>query len=412
MTKRTQPQLATVKGTELIEIQQVVKTFSNAAGEFTALRGIDLTLNRGEFVAIIGKSGSGKSTLLNMLTGIDHPTAGKVLVDEVDIYALSESKRSLWRGRNLGIVFQFFQLLPMLNLLENVMLPMDYVGMYDVDERPKRAMELLRMVGLEEQAQKLPRAISTGQQQSAAIARALSTDAPIIVADEPTGNLDSRSANHIIDLFTELSEHGKTIVMVTHDSTMTKRTSRTVVISDGVLVNETIAQALPLLSQSLMKELGNKVEKLHFQPGETILRSKEPVEKFFMIAKGNVDVVLHGRRKEDLVVSQLGANDFFGEIELMRGGKSIASVRAASDNPVELLAFSRDDFNWLMQESPLTEKAIGNIVRKNQVPHKKSPFRDASFVYLQISCLTVHFPQGCHGFLRKVFRAAQIFRGV
>ncbi|MBT7783335.1 MAG: ABC transporter ATP-binding protein, partial [Anaerolineae bacterium] len=216
MTKRTQLKLATVNGTELIKIEQVVKTFSNAAGEFTALRGIDLTLNRGEFVAIIGKSGSGKSTLLNMLTGIDHPTAGKVLVDGIDIYAQSESKRSLWRGRNLGIVFQFFQLLPMLNLLENVMLPMDYVGMYDVDERPKRAMELLRMVGLEEQAQKLPRAASTGQQQSAAIARALSTDAPIIVADEPTGNLDSRSANHIIDLFTELSERGKTIVMVTH----------------------------------------------------------------------------------------------------------------------------------------------------------------------------------------------------
>ncbi|OQX61439.1 MAG: hypothetical protein B5M51_07910, partial [Anaerolinea sp. 4484_236] len=149
----------------------------------------------------------------------------------------------------------------------------------------------------------------------------------------------------------------------------------TVVISDGVLVNETIAQALPFLSQSLMKELGNKVEKLHFQPGETILRSKEPVEKFFMIAKGNVDVVLHGRRKEDLVVSQLGANDFFGEIELMRGGKSIASVRAASDNPVELLAFSRDDFNWLMKESPLTEKAISDIVQKRLEEKKQADRR-------------------------------------
>jgi len=375
MTDRTRPELATVGQQPMIEMQQVVKTFSNAAGEFTALRGIDLSLCRGEFVAIIGKSGSGKSTLLNMLTGIDHPSSGKVIVEGVDVYAMSESKRSLWRGRNLGIVFQFFQLLPMLNLLENVMLPMDYVGMYGIDERPKKAMQLLRMVGLEEHAQKLPRAVSTGQQQSAAIARALSTDAPIIVADEPTGNLDSRSASHIIDLFDQLSERGKTIVMVTHDPSMTKRTSRTVVISDGVLVNETIAQALPFLSQSLMKELGNKVEKLHFQPGETILRSKEPVEKFFMIAKGNVDVVLHGRRKEDLVVSQLGANDFFGEIELMRGGKSIASVRAASDNPVELLAFSRDDFNWLMKESPLTEKAISDIVQKRLEEKKQADRR-------------------------------------
>ncbi len=372
---RTQPELASVGGKNLIEIQNVVKTFSNAAGEFTALRGIDLTFKEGEFAAIIGKSGSGKSTLLNMFTGIDHPTTGNVIVGGVDIYAMSESKRSLWRGRNLGIVFQFFQLLPMLNLLENVMLPMDYVGMYDVNERPKRAMELLRMVGLEEQAQKLPRAVSTGQQQSAAIARALSTDAPIIVADEPTGNLDSRSANHIIDLFTELSERGKTIVMVTHDSSMTKRTSRTVVISDGVIVNETIAQALPLLSQSLMRQLSNKVEKLYFQPGETIIRNKESVDKFFMISRGDVDIVLHGRGKDDLVISQLGMNDFFGEMELLRGGKSVASVRASADGPVELLAFSREDFNWLMQESPLTEQAIGNIVQKRLAEKKQADRR-------------------------------------
>jgi len=375
MTDRAQPKLATADKKPIIEMQQVVKTFVNVAGEFTALRGIDLTLNEGEFVAIIGKSGSGKSTLLNMLTGIDHPSTGKVIVEGVDVYAMSESKRSLWRGRNLGIVFQFFQLLPMLNLLENVMLPMDYVGMYEIDERPKKAMELLRMVGLEEHAQKLPRAVSTGQQQSAAIARALSTDAPIIVADEPTGNLDSRSASHIIDLFDQLSSRGKTIVMVTHDPSMTKRTSRTVVIADGVLVNETIAQALPLLSQPLMKELSNKVEKLRFYPGETILRSKESVEKFFMISKGKVDVVLHGRRKEDLVVSQLGVNDFFGEIELLRGGKSIASVRAAVDSPVELLALSREDFNWLMGESPLTAKAIGNIVQKRLEEKKQADRR-------------------------------------
>jgi len=375
MTPQTQPMLASADQKNMIEMQQVVKTFVNAAGEFTALRGIDLALQEGEFVAIIGKSGSGKSTLLNMLTGIDHPTTGKVIVEGVDVYAMSESKRSLWRGRNLGIVFQFFQLLPMLNLLENVMLPMDYVGMYDIDERPKRAMELLRLVGLEEHAQKLPRAVSTGQQQSAAIARALSTDAPIIVADEPTGNLDSRSAAHIIDLFDELSSRGKTIVMVTHDPTMTKRTSRTVVISDGELVDETIAQALPLLSQPLMKELSNKAEHLYLHPGETIIRQKEAIDKFFMIAKGNVDVVLHGRRKEDLVIAQLGSNDFFGEIELMRGGKSIASVRAATDNPVELLAISRDDFNWLMQESPLTEKAIGNIVQKRLEEKKQADRR-------------------------------------
>ncbi len=383
MMDRSRPPLAALVDAPLIEMQRVVKTFSNAAGEFTALRGVDLQVQQGEFVALIGKSGSGKSTLLNMLTGIDHPSTGKVIVDGVDVYAMSESKRSLWRGRNLGIVFQFFQLLPMLNLLENVMLPMDYVGMYDINERPKRAMGLLRMVGLEEQAQKLPRAVSTGQQQSAAIARALATDAPIIVADEPTGNLDSRSANHIIDLFDQLSEQGKTIVMVTHDSSMTKRTSRTVVISDGELVNETIAQALPRLSQPMMKELGKRVEKITFHPGETIIKANTPAEKFYMIAQGNVDIILQQRRKDDVLISQLSTNDFFGEIELIRGGKTIANIRAGADAPVELLTLSREDFKWMIEKSPMTEEYICDIVQtrleeKKQVDRrKKTLFRRA-----------------------------------
>ncbi|MEJ2448663.1 MAG: ATP-binding cassette domain-containing protein [Anaerolineales bacterium] len=360
----------------LIQMQEVVKTFISTAGEFTALRGIDLTVREGEFAAVIGKSGSGKSTLLNMLTGIDHPTSGKVLVDGLDIYSLSESQRSLWiyslsesqrslwRGRNLGIVFQFFQLLPMLNLLENVMLPMDYVGMYEIDQRPKKALELLELVGLRDKAQQLPRAVSRGQQQSAAIARALATDPPIIVADEPTGNLDSRSAATIIDLFEQLSQQGKTILMVTHDPSMTERTSRTVYISDGELVDETIAQSLPLLSHPLMKELKRRVKPVSFQPGATILQQRNRVENFYMIQSGQVEIVLQGRFRDDLVITSLGQNDFFGEISLLKGGKAIASVRAAEEGPVELLALPREDFNWLMDESPLTEEAICRTVQK------------------------------------------------
>jgi putative ABC transport system ATP-binding protein len=359
----------------IIEMQNLVKTFVSSAGEFTALRGINLNLLEGEFVAVIGKSGSGKSTLLNMLTGIDHPTSGQVLVRGVDVYAMSESKRSLWRGRNLGIVFQFFQLLPMLNLLENVMLPMDYVGMYDIDQRPKKAMELLALVGLEEHAQKLPAAVSRGQQQSAAIARALATDAPILVADEPTGNLDSQSASKIIDLFEMLSRQGKTIVMVTHDPSMTERTSRTVFISDGELVNETIAQTLPLLTHSVMKEMSNRVNHLHFQPGAVILEQKKSVGFFYMIEKGKVDIVLKERRSDDVVISTLTDNDFFGEIELLKGGKSIASVRASLEGPVDLLALSREDFIWLMEQSPLTEKAISTMVQERLEDRKQTDRR-------------------------------------
>ncbi|MFV1950072.1 MAG: ATP-binding cassette domain-containing protein [Anaerolineales bacterium] len=375
MTNQTNIQALGGNPPALIQMKGVVKTFTTTAGEFTALRGVDLTLQEGEFAAVIGKSGSGKSTLLNMLTGIDHPTSGQVLVNGMDIHALSESKRSLWRGRNLGIVFQFFQLLPMLNLLENVMLPMDYVGMYDIDQRPKKAMELLTMVGLGDQAQQLPRAVSRGQQQSAAIARALANDAPILVADEPTGNLDSRSANQIIDLFEKLSGQGKTIIMVTHDPSMTKRTSRTVFISDGELVNETIAQALPLLTHPLMKELAQRVRPLHFKPGATILQHKKRVDNFYMIQNGKVDIVLRKRWGSDVVISTLKQNDIFGEIELLQGGRSIASVRASVEGPVDLLALSRVDFKWLMTESPLTEDAISKMVQEKLEERKRADRR-------------------------------------
>jgi len=354
----------------LIQMRGVVKTFKNAAGAFTVLKGIDLDIRRGEFVAIVGKSGSGKSTLLNMFTGIDHPTSGQVVIGGVDIYRMTESQRSLWRGRNLGIVFQFFQLLPMLTLLENVMLPMDYVGLYDFDERPKRAMQLLEMVGLERQAHKLPLAVSTGQQQAAAIARALATDPPLLAADEPTGNLDSRAADAIIDLFEELIANGKTIAMVTHDPSLTSRTSRTITISDGVLINEVVAGALPLLTHPQMLAVTRKLERRALEAGETIIHKDEHVEHFFLIERGNVVVVLQGRRREDTVVAHLGPGDFFGEIELLRGGKSIANVRAAPDGPVELLALARADFNLMLAESPLTQEAISNVVQERLREHK------------------------------------------
>jgi ABC-type lipoprotein export system ATPase subunit len=310
-----------------------------------------------------------------MITGIDHPTSGQVVIGDVDIYKLTESQRSLWRGKNLGIIFQFFQLLPMLTLLENVMLPMDYVGLYEFEERPKRAMSLLEMVGLERQAHTLPLAVSTGQQQAAAIARALATDPPLLVADEPTGNLDSRAADAIIDLFDELAEHGKTIVMVTHDPSLTSRTSRTVTISDGVLINELVAKALPLLTHAQMLDVTKKFGLRTYQPGENIIRRNESVEYFFMIDSGEVDVVLQGRKREDTLLARLKPGDFFGEIELVRGGKSIANVRAAEEGPVELMALSRTDFNHMLEESPLTQDAISKVVQERLNAHQATDRR-------------------------------------
>jgi ABC-type lipoprotein export system ATPase subunit len=371
--------IMTSQGRSIIDLKKVVKTYKNAAGEFQALKGIDLTLYQGEFVSIIGKSGSGKSTLLNMVTGIDFPTSGFVHVNDMDIYSLNESQRSLWRGKNLGIVFQFFQLLPMLTLLENVMLPMDYINYLSFDERPKRAMELLDMVGLAKFANKLPVAVSTGQQQSAAIARSLATDPPLIVADEPTGNLDSRSTDNIIQLFENLVKGGRTIAMVTHDPSLTSRTSRNIVIADGLLINESIVRAFPLLTHKQMLEVTKLLEFASFEPGETIIKNGEHIDTFFLIQYGAVEVILQGSKKEDITIARLFPGQFFGEIELMRGGRTIANVRAGPETPVELALLPGTKFNELLQQSPITREALSQIVQ-DRIQENRMSDRRRSFL--------------------------------
>ena len=359
----------TESASHMIETHKIVKTYKNAAGEFVVLKGVDLTIERGQFVSIVGKSGSGKSTLLNMITGIDHPTAGQMIVGGTDIYHnMTESARSRWRGKNLGIVFQFFQLLPMLTLLENVMLPMDYADMYDFDERPQKAKELLKLVGLEKEAGKLPAAVSTGQQQAAAIARAMACDPPLLVADEPTGNLDSKSADKIIEVFQHLVEQGKTIVMVTHDPSLTSRTHRNIIISDGELIDETVSRSLPLLRHRHMLEITKKATRKCFQPGETILECGQGVRDLHLIIRGSVDVMKKNGNGGH-VLAHLNENEFFGEIELLRGGESIACVRAGDRSPVETLVVNGEDFLRIVKESPITAEALGKIVETRLREH-------------------------------------------
>jgi putative ABC transport system ATP-binding protein len=228
----------------LIDLRQVVKVYQTAAGGFTALKGIDLSIQRGEFVAITGRSGSGKSTLINMITGIDRPTSGEVRVAGTAVHTLSENQLARWRGRSLGIVFQFFQLLPTLSAVENVMLPMDFCNTYPFGERRQRALAAMDLVDMAEHAAKLPSALSGGQQQRVAIARALANDPPLIIADEPTGNLDSKTADAVFDLFETLTAGGKTVVMVTHDSHLAERVGRTITIHDGEVVDPTLAVAI------------------------------------------------------------------------------------------------------------------------------------------------------------------------
>lgn len=219
-----------------IDLQRVIKEYETPAGSFTALRGIDLKVSPGEFVAVVGKSGSGKSTLLNLLAGIDRPTAGQVNINGIPIHTLNEDQVAVWRGRNVGVVFQFFQLLPTLTIQENLLLAMDFCTAIPSGQRESRSMELLEMVGVSDQAEKLPSALSGGQQQRAAIARALANDPPVLIADEPTGNLDTANAILVLELFQQLTKSGKTVLIVTHEREICQYVTRSIRLSDGQIV--------------------------------------------------------------------------------------------------------------------------------------------------------------------------------
>ncbi len=222
----------------IVQIKEVIKRFPVGDKEITILKGINLNVKNGEFVSIVGPSGNGKSTLLNMITGIDRPSDGEVIVTGREVHQMSENKLAAWRGEHVGIIFQFFQMLPALSLLQNIILPMDFAKKYSRKERRERAMHLLEIVDLADQAHKLPGMVSGGQQQRAAIARAMANDPPLLVADEPTGNLDSASAERVFGLFNKLVEEGKTLLMVTHDKDLARRVPRIVEITDGKITRD------------------------------------------------------------------------------------------------------------------------------------------------------------------------------
>ena len=221
----------------LICLREVNKVFKTGSGEVLVLKNINFKVQPGEFVVVEGPSGSGKSTLLNMITGIDRPTSGEVIVTGEPVHELSENRLAAWRGMSIGVIFQFFQLLPTLTILENVILPMDFANLYQRSERPERAMELLDMVGIADHAHKLPSSMSGGEQQRAAIARSLANDPPLLVADEPTGNLDTKTAFGMFDLFNSLIEKGKTLLVVTHDLRLSAHASRVAILEDGRIIN-------------------------------------------------------------------------------------------------------------------------------------------------------------------------------
>ena len=355
----------------LINLNNVSKAYETAAGEFVALKNINLTVEPGEFIAVIGKSGSGKSTLINMITGIDHATVGDIVIAGQKINGLDEGELAEWRGKNLGIVFQFFQLLPTLTILENVMLPMDFCKLYKPSERPERARKLLEMVEISrDQGGKFPSQLSGGQQQRVAIARALANDPKIIAADEPTGNLDSKTAGLIFDLFGRLTKEGKTIMMVTHDRDLAKRVGRTLVISDGEIIEEYLSQTFPGLPEKQLVWVTSQLKKRTIAPGEEILKKGEPVDKLYIVTKGSVEIVFSPSSGREFVGLTLGRGKYFGEIELIRGGKSLATVRAPKDSNAEVVELSEAAFRKLMADAPAVGKQMTAAARAHLAEHK------------------------------------------
>jgi putative ABC transport system ATP-binding protein len=352
-----------ISGEPLIEMRDIFKVFKTGAGDFTALNGVDVCFYEGEFVSVVGKSGSGKSTLVNMLTGIDHPTSGSVRVGDTYIHQHSEGQMSIWRGANLGIIFQFFQLLPMLSILENIMLPMDFAKIFPFQEREARAMHLLEMVGLQDYAHDLPAEVSGGQQQSAAIARALANDPPIIIADEPTGNLDSRSADKVFEIFSELTQQGKTIIMVTHDSSLARRSDRMLLLSDGELINNWIASAFPELPHPRLLWLTHSMQPKSFDHQQPIPLPDNLQTAMYLFTSGPVEFVTRNGffGKQEV---RLDRGDYLALPDLQTFTDDVLGLRSATGEPVEALVLDRDSFQVWMAEDQTGQASLTAAARQ------------------------------------------------
>jgi ABC-type lipoprotein export system ATPase subunit len=362
--KTTEPDKENPDGRYLIHLTDVIKSYHTQAGDFPALKNVSLSIGAGEFVGVIGKSGSGKSTLINMIAGIDRPTKGEIRVADTILNNLNETRMAQWRGHNLGIVFQFFQLLPILTVLENVMLPMDFCNLYSQRQRKDRALQVLEMVDIAGHANKLPSQLSGGEQQRVAIARAMANDPPIIMADEPTGNLDSRTSTIVFGVFEKLVSAGKTIVMVTHDSDLARKVDRTIIIADGEIIEEYLTRAFPALSQAQLVRTTSRLRPQSYSPGSVILRQGSNPDKFYFVTKGEAEVVIDTGRGREHTLERLQRGQYFGGVGLLKGGVNMVTVRSGSSKGAEIAALEKEDFSGLIDQSAETREAVGRTSEK------------------------------------------------
>ncbi len=375
----------------LIELHNVVKAYETPAGAFLAINGIDLKISAGEFVAIIGKSGSGKSTLINLLTGIDRVSSGEIYVAGTALHELSEKQIAPWRGQHIGVIFQFFQLLPTLSLVENIILPMEYTGRFrSLRERREHAMHLLDMVELTDQADKMPAMVSGGQQQRAAIARALANDPDILVADEPTGSLDSKTADAIMRIFDNFVSQGRTLLMVTHDRELARRASRVVYIADGEITDRHVVGALPVLTKRQLVDVFSQLEPVNYIASELIIREGDVAQHLFIIVKGEVNVFLDYETEQVRHLNRLGEGQYFGEIGLLTSKKRIATVCAAQETDVVVMQLDRTTFVKVLEESNLAKEDVFELLRRRSAQTTLSTLGLDS---TQISEIGGHFVQ-------------------
>jgi ABC-type lipoprotein export system ATPase subunit len=357
--------------THYLDIRNLRKVYNTPAGEFIALENLSVKIDSGNFIAVIGRSGSGKSTFINCLTGIDRPTSGEIFIDGVAVHSLSELQLARWRGKRIGLVFQFFQLLPTLSLAENVMLPMELNNTYPQNMRRKRAMELLDMVGLVEHSHKLPSDTSGGQQQRVAIARSLANDPAVIICDEPTGNLDAGNAHAMFNLFEDLRDEGKTIVMVTHDDELAQRADHVFLIEDGVLVNEYLSNLLDELTEEQFNEFIKHAHITDYDLNSSIIEEGSIGDEFFIVLEGSVNVYLQ-RRHREVMVGQKTKGGFFGEMALLGDGRRTASVRTGSSGGAKLASINRATFQQLIEVSRSFRQHMEKIFNSHKLHNEMS----------------------------------------
>jgi len=351
----------------IIQMRNIHKRFHTLRGTVHALNNVTLDVMPGEVVVVVGPSGSGKSTMLRCINRLEAIDGGSIIVDGIPL----TGARNINKVRaEVGMVFQSFNLFPDLTVMQNIKLAPLNVRKVSDAEATERGMALLKKVGLAHKANAMPEQLSGGQQQRVAIARALANDPPILVADEPTGNLDSKTADSVFKMFQSLVDQGKTVLMVTHDRDLAERVTRTVIISDGEIIEEYLAEAFPGLTEKQLILATRQLERQTFSPGATIIKEGAPPENFYIITDGEVEVHLRASNGETFVVARMSRGQYVGEIELLRGGNSIATVRASLTTGAEVAMLDPSEFATLMAQSRTALDAVGQIAEDRLAEHE------------------------------------------